>query len=110
MDREPLPDYSSTIRAQIEREVAALQRELRHKAQYVELGYLVNTHHGKALFETGDRVGGLPMRIDRTLPRTIRVCADNVRFTEDVDDTDEDGRRVKGEREWYEDVFEQVTW
>lgn len=110
MDREPLPDYTATIRAQIEREVAGLARDLPHKPQYVEVGYLLNAHHGKALFESGDTVAGVPVRIDRSLPRTIRVCADNIRHAETTEAIEEGETYGRRERVWYEDHFAQATW
>ena len=71
MDREPLPDYSFTIRAQIEREVRSLTP--RWGAHTVDLGYMVNSHHGMALYKDGDTIAGVRVRINTQDRRTIRV-------------------------------------
>lgn len=118
MDREPLPDYSSTIRAQIEAEVVQLKRKLGHghrswlkgcgqsvakvEAQYVEVGSLVNLHHGRPVLSERDTVNGLPVRINSHHPRTICVRADGVEFAEE----DEEGL----EETYRRDLSESVTW
>ena len=78
-----LTDYSATIRAEIEREVRALKRALNAEMggwnyfrPHVSLGYLVNTHHGRPLYQEGDHIAGLRVSIDRMLGRTIRVMVD----------------------------------
>jgi hypothetical protein len=71
MSREPLPDYSATIRAEIEREVRNLTPA--YGASQVFLGYMVNTHHGRALYQEGDKIDGMPVTIDTRDRRTIRV-------------------------------------
>ncbi len=77
MDREPLPDYSSTIRAQIEREVAqaktCIEGGWHHRAKSVAIDYVINSHHGIPLFRTGDTIAGLPVTIATNEARTIRV-------------------------------------
>ncbi len=70
MDREPLPDYSSTIRAQIEREVEQTKTLIERNPPYaragsVSIGYVANSHHGLPLFKDGDRLAEVPVRIDR---------------------------------------------
>lgn len=116
--REPLPDYSATIRAQIEREVEGLKRAFGHghqrwestnlwsvddvEAQYVEVGSLINLHHGQPVLSPGDTVAGLPVRINSVYPRSIAVRADGVEFAEE----DEEGlEEIHGR-----DLVEQTTW
>lgn len=69
---ETLTDYSPTIRAEIEREVARV-REDRPYARWVRLGYLTNSHRGRFLYEEGSSVGGLPLFIDRNDPHMFGV-------------------------------------
>lgn len=120
---DTLVDYSPTIRAEIEREVERLKTRLENVedfdgdwvrvgvvAQYVEMGHLVNTHHGKILYSEGDLICGLPVRLGRCLSRTIRVCADNVQFIEEVDDFDEDGEPCTHECTYTRDLSEETTW
>ena len=119
MDREPLPDYSSTIRAEIEREVEDLKRAIGHghqrwlgggggwstdyiQAQYVGVGSLINLHHGRPVLSAGDMVAGLPVRINTLWPRSIAVRADDVEFTR----VDEEGL----EETYRRDLVEQNTW
>ncbi len=122
MDREPLPDYSSTIRAQLEREVQGLRFAMEREgnyidhyewplddvvAQYVRVGYLNALHHGQSVINEGDMLGGLPVRIDRYNSRTISVGADNVCFARDYD-ADED---EPSEYETiYKNLVKQTTW
>ncbi len=40
---------------------------------HVRLGYMVNSHHGQALYQEGDKVAGLTVQLDRQDRRTIRV-------------------------------------
>ena len=110
MPTDTLTYYATTILAQIGREVENLKQQLGYRPQYIELGYLVNTHHGYPLLEQGDLVAGVPVRIDRANPRTIRVCADNVRHVEEERVETEDGDIDVEERVWYEDHFRETTW
>ncbi len=125
MPTDTLTDYTAVIRAQIERDVAKLRFHMerngqRHHpdgswseddvvAQYVEIGYLINLHHGQAMFKEGDMVAGLPVSIDGTCPRTIRVCAHGVRFVQDVEDYVEGELRVT-QRTFSRDLYEETTW
>ncbi len=70
--REPLPDYSSTIRAQIEREVRGLWPAYGNPT-HVVLGYMVNSHHGQALYQEDDTIAGLRVVVDTQNRRTIKV-------------------------------------
>ncbi len=107
---ETLTDFSATIRAEIERDITNLKVALRHKAQYIKLGYLVNSHHGRALYSEGDTIGGTPLTIDRTSARTIEVGANNIRHVETVTSTDADGDIVEDEREWFKNHYKRAIW
>ncbi len=69
-------DYRPVLRARIEQEVTALLlagSSLDPRPDYASLGYMSNSHLGYALFEEGELICGLPVRINRMEPRTIRV-------------------------------------
>lgn len=126
------PDYTATIRAEIERDVLALKQRLERsypmddcptheagaRAQYVELGYLVNSHRGQAIYVEGDLIAGLPVRLARCgwgmyqNERAIAVCANEVEFTRYGGDEgfDEDGRTVLRDRTYTKDLREEVQW
>lgn len=120
MPSDTLTDYSATIRVQIENDVRRLKWILEGKrqadqedyvnAQYVELGYLVNSHHGERLFNEGDLICGIPVSLDGTNGRTIRVCTDNVRFVEEIEFLDEDNEVDIRRRVYYEDLYKETTW
>lgn len=125
MPTENLTDYSVEIRAQIEREVTALKLIMEGDgqewdgrgwsaddvvAQYCTIGYLINLHHGQTLYAEGDLIAGLPVRIDRVNPRTIRVCADNVDFLEEIEDVDEDGALHTRESSYVRNLVQEMTW
>ncbi len=85
MDREPLPDYSSTIRAQIEREVIRARDRIEEtyaRAIRVDIGYITNSHRGQPLFRDGERLDGLPVRIDRSNLNglTVRSTGEDVKL------------------------------
>ncbi len=73
---EPLPDYTATIRAEIEREVDQVKTQLRSagaSATSVDIGYVANSHRGYPIFRAGETVAGLPLRIEQRDLNTIRV-------------------------------------
>lgn len=86
MTRDTLTDYTAIIRGQIERDVAMLKGRLRVTAQYAEIGYLVNTHHGLPIYADGDVVCGLSVRIS-PYPRIVRVGGES-------HERDRDGERI----------------
>ena len=126
MPSDNLTDYSAVIRAQIEKDVARLRFRMERNgqqhhpdgswseddvvAQYVEIGYLINLHHGQALFKEGDMVAGLPISLDGTHPRTIRVCADGVCFVRDVEGYDAEGEPQVVQQTHRKDLYEETTW
>ncbi len=67
-----IKDYSTEIRAQIEREVVSMLPRYGMPI-HANIGYMVNSHHGNALFQEGDRVGGLLVHVDREWSHCIRV-------------------------------------
>lgn len=83
IDSPLLIDFSAQIKAQIEREVRKLKERLEAryysgnlvKAEYVLLGYTLYLHRGKELYQSGETIGGLPVRIDRSESRSILVCS-----------------------------------
>jgi hypothetical protein len=116
-------DYTPTIRAEIEVEVARLKRRLEARAEvagwpivddvaaeYVELGYLVNLHHGHDLFGENDTICGLPISINRACPRTIRVGADDVYSVDEWVVYDEDGEPETRSLTHKTDLFEETIW
>lgn len=77
-----LPDYVTQIRAQITKDVRRLKRELEKRPGVtglcVRLGYLINTHRGKAVFNvTKERIAGLPLVLDREQTQTLAVVGLN---------------------------------
>ncbi len=123
MATETLPNYAPVIRAQIERDVARLKRSLEDsrfspdvepvesiRAEYVELGYLLNTHHGQAIYAEGDLICGLPVRLGKVPPRTISVCADNVLFERQVEVCDEDGDMTFETETYRENLYKETSW
>lgn len=125
MTVDTLTDHSPAIRAQIERDVLALKATLEApgrwldtdqpldpvKAQYVELGFLVNSHQGEAVYADGDVVAWLPVRINRDHPRVIRVYAGRVRFMETYSVWDDENERYHEEQRPYtRDLSEQTIW
>lgn len=117
-----LTDYSVTIRAEIEAEVLRLKAALEDEMDacdcvgsdndpYLEVGYLINTHHGQPLYQEGDYIAGMSVSINRALGRTIRVAIDEVGFLvehEELDDDEEDW--VTKEVTEYRDLFRDATW
>ncbi len=123
-------DYSSQIRADIEREVKTLKAALENKNRYmtettcvdpkaeiradrVVLGYLVNTHHGLAIYKDGDKIDGTSIVIhpmDGFHNRVVCVQADNVRFLCVDEDVNENGGRVLAETSEYRDLSESINW
>lgn len=114
-------DYAPTIRAEIEEAVARLKRRLEGttsdgigyvdgevKAQYVELGWQVNTHKGRDVYREGETICGLPVSIGGVPARTVRVGADAVPMAEEYDAVDETGLTVSV-RHYTIDLHEQVT-
>lgn len=122
-------DYSSAIRAEIERDVARLIDQCWDKIKQFEaddwwlnqdeesvgplvvrLGALVNTHHGKDLYKDGDKICGVQAHIDRDYFRTITVSMGDIEFvTESWIDEDDDSRathdifetkRIEASTEW----------
>lgn len=122
--RDPLTDYSAEIKAEIERDVKVLIERLAFKeddgwepvnrvdAQYIELGALINLHHGRDLYAEGDHICGVPVRIDRDQPRTIRVGADDVLYWTEVweDAEDPEGKGGYEEIEEKRDVYVEIRW
>lgn len=119
-----LPDYSTSIRAQIEETVKRLEGDMENKgysddyhpvydvsAQYVMVGYIINTHHGYPIYGEGDMVCGLPVRLDRNHPRSITVCADDVEFESESEEVDY-GKTgyVTRVRYFRENLSETATW
>ena len=73
---DTLTDYSTEIRAQIERDVGRLGLALSYRGfapTTVHIGYTVNSHHGQPLFKDGDEIAGLRVQIDPFRVHTIRV-------------------------------------
>ena len=79
---EPVVDYSATIRAEIEGEVARMLESFHRSrrcdpsmrpARYVVLGYTVAAHRGRILYRDGDIIHGLPVKINRSASRLIEV-------------------------------------
>ena len=72
-----LTDYTSQIRAQIESDVRELKKRLLVEdcavADELRVGYLVNCHHGRPVFEEGEEIAGLRLTTDRYQMRTITV-------------------------------------
>lgn len=73
-------DYTRQIRAQIQGDIERLVDTLPQVVdswyiipRYVTLGYVVNSHHGRPLFNAGDTIDDLPVRISYTNPRAITV-------------------------------------
>lgn len=122
-------DYSSAIRAEIERDVSRLIERCWNQIKQFEaddwwlnqdrgsivpvvvwIGALVNTHHGKDLYKDGDKICGVPVRIDRSYVRTITVSMGDIEFaTESWADDDDDDRithdvyetkRIEASMEW----------
>ena len=126
---DPLADisahYTAQIRAEIERDVRELVNRLKGRygieymptlpihPDYILLGHLINTHRGRSLYQEGDRIEEVPVKICRDAPRTITVCADNVEFEyeDEVKDEDEGGDvwRTKT-RYTTENLRESSTW
>ena len=88
-----LTDYSAIIREEIERTVKDMRKEFDKRRAYpvhrdvflpftdakgVKLGHLINTHHGLPLYKNGDTIDGLPVTIDNSLSRIIKVYAEDV--------------------------------
>ena len=69
---DTLTDYSAAIRVEIEELVLRLMRGGKPYSR-VTVGYMLNTHHGEPLYQNGDFINGLPVTIDRTNTRTVRV-------------------------------------
>lgn len=132
---DPLADisayFTSQIRAEIEHDVKELIVRLKGQygveymptspiePDYILIGYLINTHRGRSLYQDGDMIAGVPVRVDRTAPRTITACAEGVEFEyeEEVrdekanNDEDRDGDVwVTKTRYATEDLRESVTW
>lgn len=122
-----LPDYRPVIRAQIEEAVKELKDRLENKgysddyyptddvvAEYVLVGYLINTCHGEGVFNEGDMIEGVPVRLDRSHIRSITVCADDVEFESEseVEEEDENGEigYVTKTRHFRENLSETATW
>lgn len=119
-----LTDFSSTIRAEIEREVSRLIKEVKgHRhvidgiecsphspviPECIELGYIVNSHHGQALYSTGDRICGVVVDVDtRHYPRSISVVTRDVVFY--GEEWNEDGDNWEDVDEMI-DIRKTATW
>lgn len=106
-------DHTPVIRDQITREVRQLISDFRahHRVepQYVELGYLLNSHKGHSVFANGECIEGLPVKIEHsTAMRSVSVNADNVLVADGRDDdTDEPYDRLPS---WRKDCVESTTW
>lgn len=106
-------DYTPVIRAQITREVIQLISRFRtnHRIEpeYVDLGYLMNSHKGREVFERSETIAGLPIKGDPyDGPRSVAVRADNVEIPifEDGDDPE-----YAVPLDWYKDnLVEASTW
>ncbi len=123
MPTDTLTDYSATIRAQIERDVARLVAELKGQLRdpecaedwedltpYIELGSLVNTHHGLDLYQRGDLIMGMVVRVGDAPARTIRLCADKVAFVREEAESDEDGEATTREVDEERDLCAETRW
>lgn len=86
-------NYTAVIREQITREVEQLTSEFRKKyrvsPQYIELGYLLNSHKGLPVFQKGDKIQCLPIKIDQYAMRSISLKADDVLVSDTRDADDE---------------------
>ena len=73
----PTVDYAPVIRAEIEREIERLKRDLEAKhnprATRATVGYLRVMHRGEQLVQDGEMLAGLPVTIDRAYLGTIAV-------------------------------------
>ncbi len=113
------PEYSSQIRREIERDVARLIEAVKGYSpeggwetvydnqpvpEYILLGYMINMHRGYSLYEEGDLIHGLPVRIVHYTPRTISVCADEIEFEREV--WDDSGIETGDEKPGYYTEFE----
>ncbi len=119
---DTLTDHSATIRAEIAAEVLRLKEALDHEMDAedcegtdnqpsVELGYLVNTHRGHPLYQQGDYIAGMPVRLDRTPTRVIAVVINEVGFIEEREVWDDDDEEwVTREVTVYRDLRKQATW
>ncbi len=123
-----LTDFSAAIRAQIEAEVGRLITAIQY-AEYhlgettlypehaivpteVELGYMINCHHGRALYQEGDTICGLRVKATHGKwndndTRTITITVPNVEFGGEQWD-EEKGKLV--EVSTTVDVIERATW
>lgn len=123
-------DYSSAIKAEIERDVSRLidqcwdqikqfeaddwwldEDRNSIEAKVVRLGALVNTHHGKDLYQDGDRICGVPVRIDRDWVKTIFVSMGDIEFATESW-TNDDGEERAVPRKVYETkrIEASTTW
>ena len=125
-DMEPryLTDYSSQIRTQIEKAVKELKDKLENGgysddyypvqdviAEYVRVGYIINSHHGEGLFSEGDMIEGIPVKLDRSSLRSMAVCVDDVEFeSESEEDDDGEIHSVTKTSYFRENLSESVTW
>lgn len=114
--------YATQIRAEIEREVKGLIAKVKVRGnldyrpteaitpQCVWLGYIINSCRGKALYEEGELIEGIPVRWDRSEQRSITVDAGKVEFCWEDETRDEDGDWVTKKRYDTVEVIESVTW
>lgn len=87
------PDYSSTIRGEIEVDVKRLLGVMANGGgvrtdgwyedepiivRSIHIGYVMNLHRGHDLFSDGDTLCGLPVVIDREYPRRLWLDAGEV--------------------------------
>lgn len=121
--------YTEQIRSEITATVLALKHKLENKryaegyaptaptspvhAEYVRLGYLINSHHGEDIFGGDQTLCGLRVEIDLHCPRLIAVGVREVEFKRE----EEVRKQEYGETVYYtethyenKDLVEQTTW
>lgn len=126
-DTSASADYPATIRRELVKAVEDLKARLEDHnqwnqldresakpdkpvvAEYVTIGYMVNSHKGHPLFLDGDSIAGLPVTIDGENPHSIRVFADEVWFVKEVEGIDEDDDLIWVDASYEEDLMEETT-
>ena len=70
-------NHSKIIASEIERDVIYLKKLFKQRRSgnptTAKLGYVLNSHHGRAIFEAGDRIAGLRVKIDMDNPQLLMV-------------------------------------
>ena len=74
----PTVDYAPVIRAEIEREIERLKRDLVSRGwvpapTHATVGSIIALHKGERVIQEGEVMAGLPVSIDAAFPRTITV-------------------------------------